>query len=84
MWKPKPSNWRQRWWYKPPSFRRLDSDRNIKIDDDYLDWLTAKYDWPSRQDARDHVANTQRPCGLISERHNLPPAEEVRQQVSMF
>jgi hypothetical protein len=47
-------------------------------------WLGAKYGWPSLQDARDHVAATQRPCGLISERHNLPPSQEVRQQISMF
>ncbi len=83
LWKPKPSNWRVRYWHRPVSLAWAASDHNINIDRNYIDWLAGARGWSSAE-ARAHVAATQKPCGLISVHHGGPKDEVGRQQLAMF
>jgi hypothetical protein len=61
----KPRNWRTYYWYRPPHFSSPPGADNAAA---YFKWLAAERGMTPIE-ARQHVAKTQRPCGLISAVH---------------
>lgn len=76
----KPANWRT--YYGPrPSYslhwKHAPGDDAARTRE-YLRWLCTKYGWASIDEARKHVAETQRHCGLISAVHDRAAVEPIK------
>jgi hypothetical protein len=75
----KPTNWRTRYWHRPPSWAWNASDHKapLELEREYLAWLAKARGFDSVQAAREHVNATQKPCGLLHVRHDGPELVEV-------